>query len=128
MSEYIPPRNAVTQLFLQVPERLHGLLRELSRSHDKQSYDGPDSVSWPQVPYHYGQGRLLGYDRWLGSLSDQDQKKEVAATRVRYENYYDQMARVLVTAMAEKGHDISAYLRPASRSNTQGGPSNTGPV
>jgi hypothetical protein len=102
--EYIPPRNAVNELIQRVPDELRQLLIETWKEHDKQS------ESWPDVPYHYGQGRIREYEVWRDSLSEQDQKQEIAAVRVRYEAYYDAMARSLVEVMAKQGHDISTYL------------------
>ena len=112
MSEYIPPRNAVNELIQRVPDELRQLLTETWKEHDKQSFERTDSESWPDVPYHYGQGRIPEYEVWRDSLSEQDQKKEIAAVRIRYKTYYDAMARFLVWVMAKQGHDISAYLRP----------------
>jgi hypothetical protein len=104
VSEYIPPRNAVNELIQRVPDELRQLLIETWKEHEKQS------ESWPDVPYHYGQGRIREYEVWRDSLSEQDQKQEIAAVRVRYEAYYDAMARSLVGVMAKQGHDISTYL------------------
>jgi hypothetical protein len=55
------------------------------------------------------QGRLKEYDDWFDSLSERDQQTEIAATRKRYEAYYDAMALFLVWVVAKEGHDISAY-------------------
>ena len=90
--EYIPPRNAVNELIQRVPDELRQLLTETWKEHDKQSFERTDSESWPDVPYHYGQGRIPEYEVWRDSLSEQDQKKEIAAVRIRYEAYYDAMA------------------------------------
>ncbi len=112
MSDYIPPRNAVNELIQKVPDDLRQLLTKAWHEHDKQTFGG--SESWPDVPYHYGQGHIREYDDWLGSLSEQDQKKESAAVRERYEAYYDRMAQLLVSVVAEQGHHISSYLHPRS--------------
>jgi hypothetical protein len=112
VSEYIPPRNAVEQLIQKVPDELRPLLTETWHELDKQSFEHTDSESWPDVPYHYGQGRIREYEVWRDSLREQDGKDENAAVRIRYETYYDAMARFLVWVMAKQGHDISAYLLP----------------
>jgi hypothetical protein len=107
VSEYIPPRNAVEQLIQKVPDELRPLLTETWHE-----LEHTDSESWPDVPYHYGQGRIREYEVWRDSLREQDRKDENAAVRIRYETYYDAMARFLVWVMAKQGHDISAYLLP----------------
>jgi hypothetical protein len=111
VSEYILPRNAVEELIQEVPDELRQLLRETWREHDKQSFNSTDDESWPDVPYHYGQGRLREYEVWCDSLTEQDRNLEIFASRVRYETYYDAMAHFLVWVMAKQGLDISAYLR-----------------
>ena len=73
MSEYISPRNAVEELIKKVPDELGQLLM---RERDK--FEHTDSESWPDVPYHYGQGLVREYGVWLRSLSKQDQEKEIA--------------------------------------------------
>ena len=106
MSEYIPPRNAVQELIQKVPDEVRPMVTKIWHELAKQG------GSWPDVPYHYGHGRILGYEIWRDSLREQDQKDEIVAVRIRYETYYDAMARFLVWVMAKQGHDISAYLRP----------------
>jgi hypothetical protein len=110
VSEYIPPRNAVNELIQKVPDELRQLLTTTWKEHDKQSFESTDSESWPDVPYHYGHGRIRAYEFWLDSLSEQDRKEEIAEVRGRYEAYYALMARLLVSVMAKQGYDISAYL------------------
>jgi hypothetical protein len=112
VSKYIYPRNAAQELSQKVPDELQPLLTDAWREIDKQTFGGPESESWPDVPYHYGQGRIMEYELWRDSLGEQDQKNEIAAARIRYETYYDAMARFLVWVLAKQGHDISAYLRP----------------
>jgi hypothetical protein len=83
-----PRENAANELIQEVPEELRQLLREAWQGHHKQFWK-----RWPHVPYHYGQGRILGYELWRGSLSEQDQKQEDAAAYIRYEAYYDAVAQ-----------------------------------
>jgi hypothetical protein len=104
--DYIFPRDAVSDLIQKVPDELRQLLIDACGELNKQC-----SESWPDVPYHYGQGRIREYEVWRDSLSEQDQKQELAAVRIRYEAYNDAMAQFLVWVMAKQGHDISKYLR-----------------
>lgn len=120
VSEYIPPRNAVNELIQRVPDKLREPLTQTWKEHDKQSFAHTDSESWPDVPYHYGQGRIREYEIWCDSLSEQDQKNEIAASRGRYEAYYALMARGLVSVMAERGCDISVYLATEGTPNVRG--------
>ena len=90
MSEYIPPRNAVQELIQKVPDEVRPMVTKIWHELAKQG------GSWPDVPYHYGHGRILGYEIWRDSLREQDQKDEIVAVRIRYETYYDAMARFLV--------------------------------
>jgi hypothetical protein len=105
VSEYILPRNAVDELYQELPNELRPLLLDASQELDKHD------LSWPDVPYHYGQGRILGYEVWLDSLSEQDRNLELFASSARYETYCDAKAQFLVWVMAKQGHDVSAYLR-----------------
>jgi hypothetical protein len=77
VSEYIPPRNAVNELIQRVPGELRELLTKAWNEHDKQSFEHTDSESWPDVPYHYGQGRIRACEIWCDSLSEQDQTNEL---------------------------------------------------
>jgi hypothetical protein len=79
-----------------------------------------DEVTWPDVPYHYGMGRIKAYEEWLARLSETDRQKEIAACRARYEAYYHTVADELVNRMSKLGYDLEPFRARLERG--RGGP------
>lgn len=116
--KYIPPRNEVGELLGEVPfdSELYALMKEEIKKIDPSYYSDSDDEAgtWPNVPYHYGMGRIKAYEEWLDGLSEGSQKAEIAACRVRYETHYHTVADALVKRMKEIGYDL-APLRTRSQ-------------
>lgn len=111
------PRNSVTALFMAIPRKLHSILEGELKKLDKVSYTATEDpyCCWPHVPYHYGMGRLISYDEWFDSLSEEMQKKEQIQCRIRYEDYYDRVAYHAINRMKEMGHNLMPYLKPEQK-------------
>lgn len=84
--------------------------REARRKLEEEEASGADV--WPNVPYHYGMGRIQAYERWLESLSEEEREEEIAACRARYERHYQRVADALAARMKEKGHDLDLLSKP----------------
>jgi hypothetical protein len=102
---YVPPRNAVDDLFAKAPFDLQELMREQLEVVSKENPIG----AWPYEPYHYGMGRIMGYENWLASLSEEERKREIAACRTRYEAHYQRSADLLVKKMRDLGHELEPH-------------------
>jgi hypothetical protein len=87
------------------------MLKEAKAVEDK------DGEEWPTVPYHYGMGRIQAYENWLHGLSEEDQKREIAACRIRYEKHYDDLSFHVVKSMKEKGHDVTLFMSNEQKQN-----------
>lgn len=118
MSEYVEPRNAVSELFSSVSRDLLPVLVEECR---KIRENDSDDDTWPDAPYHYGMGRIREYDDWLHSLSVEDQEKEIAAGHARYEEQNDRIATLLIARMKELSHDITDQTKGRNTLNRSQG-------
>ena len=104
---YVPPRNAVTELMVSAPAHVRDLMaQELAKIRKKT-----EDAEWPEVPYHYGMGRIKAYEDWLASLSEEERKREIQACRARYVAHYQGEADLLIKRMRELGHDIEPNTR-----------------
>jgi len=104
---YVPPRNAVNDLFAKAPFDLQKLMREQLEVVSKKNPVG----TWPYEPYHYGMGRIMEYENWLARLSEEERKREIAACRTRYEAHYQRNADLLVERMRDLGHELEPHDR-----------------
>ena len=114
-NEYVPPRNAVTELFLSAPENLRSVFMEVSKEAEKANPAG----EWPAVPYHYGMGRIQAYEEWLATLDEEELAAQIALSRETYETYYEGLASQIVSKLAERGIDLSPHIaeRKAKQEN-----------
>jgi hypothetical protein len=102
-----PPRNAIDDLYRNVPACLLPIMRVV----EKQVGAANPMGRWPNVPYHYGMGRIMAYDRWLGQLDEQERAQAIAASRERYEAHYRRSAELLAERMCALGFDLTTINR-----------------
>lgn len=105
------PKNAVSELFMSAPATWEKTMRAELRKIDKVSFSDCDdeTVIWPNRPYHYGMGRIREYSSWFDTLNEKDQQTEIAASRIRYEIYYQTLADVLIERMKDLGYNLTPH-------------------
>ncbi len=105
---YQRPHNALDELYRRAPVYLWPLMLAVEEEDSDTTKPKP---TWPDVPYHYGMGRIKAYEELLSHLSEKDREKEIAACRGRYEGYYQAGAGFLVEKMRGRGFDLTGINR-----------------
>jgi hypothetical protein len=102
MHDYVPPHNALMELFEATPKKLRGVmlgqLREIRQ--------GRPETQWPQAAYHYGMGRNKAYEAALGKLSAEERLREIARCKVLYESTYRIDADLVIHRMRALGYSV----------------------
>ncbi len=87
IEDYVPPRNALTELVLVLVLVLVLILTpdmiKATRGPLAEIRDQNPTGDWPEEPYHYGMVRDIAYERWLTQRSEKDIKEEISACRAR---------------------------------------------
>jgi len=102
-----PPHNAMDELYRIAPVYLWPLMRVV----EKQVGAANPIRRWPNVPYHYGMGRVMAFEHWLSRLDEQERAQAIAASRERYEAHYRQSAELLTEKMCALGFDLTTINR-----------------
>ena len=103
---YVPPRNALTELALCVPKDLLAIFKTVRKEVEKENPIG----TWPDVPYHYGMGKIQAYSQWLRHLTEEERKAQLRHSRRTYEAYFRKCADLILAKMAGRNIDLSPYI------------------
>ncbi len=93
--------NPIVDLLKGVDRRISAIAqRELN------AIDSSNTQEWPEAPYHHGMGRILEYEAWRNSLPLSEREAEIAAARIRYQDYNAQRAIALYQRMKTLGINL----------------------